>query len=304
MRAVPFPLPARMVRVSLGPPVADSLPPSIRLRADQFPKLPHRCARATNRLRCRIAGSTKRLTHGRAAGLFDEHRRNVSAMANIAKDHNADVRTSVPAAGLTPLLPNVAGHQPAAGEPVRPTRTPTVPRPGPAPTVRTEARPQLSTAVRYLLEVIRLALGWIFLWAFMDKTFGLGHDTTAAKSWINGGSPTKGFLGSAAKGPFTGFYHSIAGGGVTDLFFMGALLAVGVALILGVAMRLAAGAGALLTLMMWTAVLPPASNPFMDDHIIYAAVLIVLALLGAGSTLGLGAIWAGIPLVRRTAWLK
>ena len=43
---------------------------------------------------------------------------------------------------------------------------------------------------------------------------------------------------------------------------------------------------------------------FMDDHLIYAAVLIVLALLGAGNMLGLGGRWAAIPLVRRAAWLK
>ena len=77
---------------------------------------------------------------------------------------------------------------------------------------------------------------------------------------------------------------------------MGALLAIGVALLLGVAMRLAAGAGALLTLMLWTVVLPPANNPFMDDHLVYAAVLVVLALSGAGNTLGLGTFWARIPL--------
>ena len=42
----------------------------------------------------------------------------------------------------------------------------------------------------------------------------------------------------------------------------------------------------------------------MDDHLIYAAVLIVLALLYAGNTLGLGRAWAATPLVRRVAWLK
>ena len=161
-----------------------------------------------------------------------------------------------------------------------------------------------ATAARYLLAGIRLALGWIFLWAFLDKMFGLGHETAAAKSWLNGGSPTKGFLGSAAEGPFAGFYHSIAGAGVIDVLFMATLLGVGVALILGIGMRLAAGAGALLTVMMWTAVLPPASNPFLDDHLIYAAVLIVLALLGAGNTLGLGRAWSSLPLVRRATWLK
>jgi thiosulfate dehydrogenase [quinone] large subunit len=235
-------------------------------------------------------------------GLLDEHRRIVSAMAYIAKDHNSTVRTVVPSAGLAPLVPDLAGHQPA-GEQARPIGTATAGG-GSAPTPRTEVAPHLSAPVRYLLAGIRLALGWIFLWAFLDKVFGLGHETTAAKSWVNGGSPTEGFLGSAAKGPFTGFYHSLAGAGLTDLLFMGALLAIGGALILGVAMRLAAVGGALLTLMMWTAVLPPASNPFMDDHLIYAAVLIVLVLLGAGKTLGLGATWAEVPLVRRTAWLK
>lgn len=31
------------------------------------------------------------------------------------------------------------------------------------------------------------------LWAFLDKTFGLGYSTRVAKAWVNGGSPTKGF---------------------------------------------------------------------------------------------------------------
>jgi thiosulfate dehydrogenase [quinone] large subunit len=42
---------------------------------------------------------------------------------------------------------------------------------------------------------------------------------------------------------------------------------------------------------------------FMDDHLIYAAVLVVLAVLGAGTTLGLGRRWAATPLVRRNTWL-
>jgi thiosulfate dehydrogenase [quinone] large subunit len=161
----------------------------------------------------------------------------------------------------------------------------------------------MDTAVRYLLAGIRIGLGWIFLWAFLDKVFGLGYATTSAKAWLNGGSPTNGFLG-AAKGPFSGIYHSIAGTGVADVLFMAALLAIGTALLLGIAMRLAAVGGALLTVMMWTAVLPPASNPFLDDHLIYAAVLVVLALLKAGNTLGLGRAWAATPLVRRASWLR
>ena len=161
---------------------------------------------------------------------------------------------------------------------------------------------QLGSATRYLLAGIRIALGWVFLWAFLDKLFGLGHETTPAKSWLSEGSPTKGFLGSS-KGPFADLFHAIAGNGVVDLLFMAAMLALGVALMLGIGMRLAAVAGALVTVLMWAAVLPPSSNPFMDDHLVYAGVLVLLALLGAGNTLGLGRAWTATSLVRRAPWL-
>lgn len=49
-------------------------------------------------------------------------------------------------------------------------------------------------AARYLWAVTRLCLGWTFLWPFMDKLFGLGHETTAAHAWINGGSPARASL--------------------------------------------------------------------------------------------------------------
>lgn len=224
-------------------------------------------------------------------------------MVNIANGHNTASRTAI-GTPANPLVPEreVTGYPPAdhggaartADPGARDTST----------SVSAAGTGTHSATARYVLAGIRLALGWVFLWAFLDKTFGLGHEIVVAKSWLNGGSPTKGFLGSAAKGPFAGFYHAIAGAGVTDVLFMAALLGVGIALILGVGMRLAAGAGALLTVMMWTAVLPPASNPFMDDHLIYAAVLIVLALLGAGNTLGLGRLWSALPVVRRASWLR
>jgi len=175
--------------------------------------------------------------------------------------------------------------------------------PGPTLVDSLATSPRAATAARYLLAGIRIALGFVFLWAFLDKTFGLGFATVSAKAWLNGGNPTQGFLGSS-KGPFSGFFHAIAGTGVANVLFMGGLLAIGTALILGIGMRLAAAGGALLTVMMWAAVLPPPNNPFMDDHLVYAAVLIVLALLGAGNTLGLGRAWAAIPLVQRTGWLK
>ena len=159
-------------------------------------------------------------------------------------------------------------------------------------------------ATRYVLAGLRIALGWIFLWAFLDKLFGLGRGTASAQAWINGGSPTKGFLGKAVTGPFEGVYHNIAGASLANWMFMLGLLAIGTALILGIGLRVAAVAGGILLVLMWTAVLPPQSNPFLDDHLIYAGVLAVFALTAAGNTAGLGKMWAKLPIVQRLPWLK
>jgi thiosulfate dehydrogenase [quinone] large subunit len=159
----------------------------------------------------------------------------------------------------------------------------------PTTTVRPATSAGTSPAVRYVLAGLRLALGWIFLWAFLDKAFGLGRSTPSANAWFS---------------PFEGFYHSIAGAGWADFLFMLGLAAVGVALIAGVGLRIAAVAGGVLLVMMWTAVLPPATNPFMDDHLIYAGLLALLALTAAGDTLGLGGWWSRQPLVQRLPWLR
>jgi len=82
------------------------------------------------------------------------------------------------------------------------------------------------------------------------------------------------------------------------------LAGIGVALMLGIAMRIAAAAGAALLVMMWSAVLPPENNPFMDDHLVYALVLVLLALTAAGRTLGFGRVWERIPFVVRFGFLK
>ncbi|MGW3890722.1 hypothetical protein ACWD69_18700 [Micromonospora chokoriensis] len=159
-------------------------------------------------------------------------------------------------------------------------------------------------AVRYILAGTRLALGWIFLWAFIDKMLGLGMATESKNAWINGGSPTKGFLTFGVAGPFKDVYTGIAGAAWADWLFMVGLAGIGVALLLGIGIRVAAVTGGLLLVLMWTAVLPPENNPFMDDHLIYAAVLAVLALVNAGDTWGLGRVWAKLPVVQRLPWLR
>ncbi|MGI5129982.1 hypothetical protein ACQEVB_24490 [Pseudonocardia sp. CA-107938] len=163
------------------------------------------------------------------------------------------------------------------------------------------------------LAVLRISTGFVFLWAFVDKTFGLGYATPTAKAWINGGSPTKGFLSSVDVGPFQATFHAMAGTWWADGLFMLGLLGVGVALIAGVALRAAAVAGALLMVLMWLAEFPLAqqaadgsasgsTNPLVDYHIIYAIVLVALAFTHAGDTWGLGRVWARLPFIARHRW--
>jgi len=186
------------------------------------------------------------------------------------------------------------------------------------PVARTAATPVaagVSTAVAPVAAVLRVVTGLVFVWAFLDKTFGWGYATPAKGAWIDGGSPTKGFLGSIDHGPFAAMFRGWAGAGWADLLFMLALAAVGVAVVLGIGMRIAAGSGTLLLMLMWAAEWPLArftdagqptmsTNPLIDYHIIYALVLITLAAIAAGNTWGLGRAWANLDIVRKYPWLR
>jgi thiosulfate dehydrogenase (quinone) large subunit len=41
-----------------------------------------------------------------------------------------------------------------------------------------------------------------------------------------------------------------------------------------------------------------------DWDLVYAGVLVLLALTAAGETLGLGKVWNRLPIVQRRPWLK
>jgi thiosulfate dehydrogenase [quinone] large subunit len=149
----------------------------------------------------------------------------------------------------------------------------------------------MNNNARYAWAVARISLGWIFFWAFIDKLFGLGFATPADNAWLAGGSPTAGYLGFAVSGPFSGLYNSLAGNPVIDWLFMLGLFGVGLGLILGVGMKIASYGGVMMMLLMWSSNLPPANNPILDDHIIYAVLLVGLAAVKAEYTWGLGKWW-------------
>lgn len=153
------------------------------------------------------------------------------------------------------------------------------------------------------LAVTRILLGLIFVWAFVDKLLGLGVATPVERAWLNGGSPTAGFL-KGVEGPFAGLFNSLSGVAIADWLFMLGLLGIGVALVFGVAVRIAAWAGALLMVLMWAASLPLENNPIVDDHIVYAAVLLVIGWAVSQQRLSLAGWWGNLSFVKKNAWLQ
>lgn len=161
---------------------------------------------------------------------------------------------------------------------------------------------------RRSLAVLRLGTGFIFLWAFLDKTFGLGFSTPPERAWVNGGTPSQGFLNSdAVTGPLKEFFAGIASP-ATDVLFMLGMLGMGVAVMLGIGLRVSAALGSIIMVFIYLAEWPftpltASNNPLVDYHIIYALALVAIAATSAGDTWGFGIPWKKLSIVRRQPWL-
>ncbi len=151
---------------------------------------------------------------------------------------------------------------------------------------------------RYLLAVVRILLGWIMLWPFFDKLFGLGFATPSGSGYVEGGSPSS-FVTWVTKGLFSGFYESIAGNAIIDVIFLLALLILGLTLILGFASKLTTFGMAAFLLVMYTLVVPPTDNPVVDDHIIMAVAMLAVYFLGGFDKLSINGWWKETALVKR-----
>lgn len=148
--------------------------------------------------------------------------------------------------------------------------------------------------------VLRLLLGWSFMWAFLDKMFGLGFATCRAgdsssidfgcdAAMIKGGSPTFGFLNFGTAGSHTGgLFDWMAPSApdainLADVGFMAVLLLGGLALILGIGVRIAAIGGAtLMTFMFLAGDVWPDNNPINSSHVIEGFAFLGIATVGAG----------------------
>lgn len=154
----------------------------------------------------------------------------------------------------------------------------------------------------YAWAGLRIGIGYIFLWAFLDKLFGLEFSTCKGlglgckQAWIHGGSPTAGFLGRATTGPLAGFYQQHLAGQVwVDWVFMLGLLFVGIGLFFGSWIKSASTAGILMLALMWSSLLWPLSSPGVDEHIIYILALLGFLLSDVGRAWSIRLPWIRLP---------
>ena len=160
------------------------------------------------------------------------------------------------------------------------------------------------------LSLTRIAIGFIFLWAFFDKLFGLGFSTcrTTAEdgtytidvmcdsAWVNGARITEGYLGTST-GPFADFFVDLGKQAWTDWPFMLGLFGIGFALCFGVGTKVVMFVGPLMLAFMyvshyWPGTAGAAQNPFVEDHMVQALAIIGITLVELGhQSIGFGTWW-------------
>lgn len=150
----------------------------------------------------------------------------------------------------------------------------------------------------YALAVFRILSGWIMLWPFFDKLFGLGFQTSPGGGYIDGVSPSS-YVVYVADGVFKEFYTSLAGNWVIDVVMMAALLVLGVTLISGITSKLTTFGMCAFLLVMYSLCIPPTDNPIIDYHILLLVGILATYFLGGYEKLSLHPWWSGTWIVKR-----
>jgi thiosulfate dehydrogenase [quinone] large subunit len=144
---------------------------------------------------------------------------------------------------------------------------------------------------RGLILFFRLAMAWTFLYAASHQVFVPGWSVAG---FLNG---TK---------TFHPIYSQFTGPAIapvlTFLVEYGHLL-IGLSLLTGLLVRVSSAFGILLMLLYWTAhmdfpYISDTTNLLIDEHIVYAGVLVLLIVERAGHVFGLDAWAEKLPFVR------
>ena len=161
------------------------------------------------------------------------------------------------------------------------------------------------------LAVLRVALGLGFLYAGVDKVMHFDGSTKAfnATGFLKGatGGAIPGSADGAVVNPTHDFWVALAGNpglmSVVNFLVVFGEIAIGVALILGLATRFAGVAGTLMMALFWVASWDFAHG-FVNEQFLYGIVAAFVAYAAAGEVYGLDAIIERTSIVRRAPQLR
>jgi len=146
------------------------------------------------------------------------------------------------------------------------------------------------------LFLLRVSLGWMFFYAGITKIL---NPEWSAVGYLKGAKT------------FAGFYQFLTQPGIlpiTNFVNEWGLTLLGISLIFGVFVRLSSILGAALMLLYYFPILdfpyPNAHSFIIDEHIIYALALILLAAWRAGRTYGLENWCANLPVCSKFPKLR
>jgi thiosulfate dehydrogenase (quinone) large subunit len=147
----------------------------------------------------------------------------------------------------------------------------------------------MNRSQKFTLTLLRISIGWMFFYAGITKVLD--------PAWS-----AAGYLKAAKQ--FPEFYQWLASPAmlpITNALNEWGLTLVGVALVLGVGVRLAGALGAVIMILYYLPLGVPYPNSHalvVDEHIIYAATLLFLAAVRAGRVWGLERWCAELPFCR------
>jgi len=163
------------------------------------------------------------------------------------------------------------------------------------------------TWVAWSVLSLRLIMGYVFLSAGLEKL--LDPDGWSSAAFLNPETP----FGVTGDNPLSGIFAEMsASASMVDPIVIFGQIMIGLALILGVAVRFAAFWGAVQMILFWLAALegglleglPVEHGYVVDSSLVYAFILFGLGAVGAGRVLGLDRHIEEMEFVKNNPWIK
>ncbi|MDP2593315.1 MAG: DoxX family protein [bacterium] len=154
----------------------------------------------------------------------------------------------------------------------------------------------MKNSYKFILVLLRLSLGWLMFYAGVTK---IADPNWSAAGYLQGAKTFPGFFSWFLEPSILPVINFINEWGLTLL---------GVSLIFGVCVRLSGVLGAALMMLYYFPVLdfpyPNAHSYIVDEHIIYASVLLLFATVNAGRVFGLDKKLMTMPWADRHSGLR